>query len=60
MYFGFAVGAVVLCYVTSAIAKYAGSYNTVFILTTVLCLLGRVDPDNEICRNGFSQNSLIR
>ncbi|CDW11932.1 putative transmembrane transport protein [Salmonella enterica subsp. enterica serovar Paratyphi A] len=42
MYFGFAVGAVIAPYVTSAIAKYTGSYNTVFILTTVLLLIGVV------------------
>lgn len=62
MYFGFAVGAVIAPYVTSAIAKYTGSYNTVFILTTVLLLIGVVLTliTKKICRNGFSQNSLIR
>ncbi|EIQ5305766.1 OFA family MFS transporter, partial [Salmonella enterica] len=42
MYFGFAVGAVIAPYVTSAIAKYTGGYDTVFILTTVLLLIGVV------------------
>lgn len=42
MYFGFAVGAVIAPYVTSAIAKYTGSYNTVFILTVALLLIGVV------------------
>ncbi|TMV55925.1 OFA family MFS transporter, partial [Salmonella enterica subsp. enterica serovar Heidelberg] len=42
MYFGVAVGAVIAPYVTSAIAKYTGSYNTVFILRTVLLLIGVV------------------
>jgi len=42
MYLGFAVCAVIAPYVTSAIAKYTGSYNTVFILTTVLLLVGVV------------------
>ncbi|SUH07726.1 permease [Salmonella enterica subsp. enterica] len=62
MYFGFAVGAVIAPYVTSAIAKYTGSYNTVFIFDHgAIAYWSRVDPDNEkICRNGFSQNSLIR
>lgn len=40
MYFGFAVGAVIAPYITSAIAKYSGSYDTVFILTTCLLVLG--------------------
>ncbi|MDI8751922.1 hypothetical protein MJH54_28980, partial [Salmonella enterica subsp. enterica serovar Montevideo] len=39
---GVAPCAVIAPYVTSAIAKYTGSYNTVFILTTVLLLIGVV------------------
>lgn len=42
MYFGFAVGAVIAPYVTSAMDKYTGSYNPVFILTIVLLLVGVV------------------
>lgn len=40
MYFGFAVGAVIAPYVTSAIAKQTGSYNTVFVLTIILLAAG--------------------
>lgn len=42
MYFGFAVGAVIAPYATSAIAKQTGSYNTVFLLTIVLLAIGIV------------------
>lgn len=40
MYFGFAVGAVIAPYITSAIAKSSGSYDPVFMLTTGLLALG--------------------
>ncbi len=40
MYFGFAVGAVIAPYVTSAIARQTGNYNTVFVLTLVLLAVG--------------------
>lgn len=42
MYSGFALGAVIAPYVTSAIAKQTGNYNTVFILTIVLLMIGVV------------------
>jgi OFA family oxalate/formate antiporter-like MFS transporter len=42
MYFGFAVGAVIAPYITSAIDKSTGTYNPVFILTIALLLIGVV------------------
>ena len=42
MYFGFAVGAVIAPYITSAIDKSTGTYNPVFILTITLLLIGVV------------------
>jgi OFA family oxalate/formate antiporter-like MFS transporter len=40
MYFGFAVGAIISPYATSAIAKTYGSYNLIFIISIIFLLLG--------------------
>lgn len=42
MYAGFGTSAVIAPYVTSALAKSTGSYNSVFILSTVLLAVGIV------------------